>query len=97
MQLFVGIATAGILLRFVGEVPFLAWLGTYSYSIYLWHIFGTAGSRMLLQKVGIVRWDVVFATGLIAGLLFPILLHRLLQNVPFLSRALLGLRPRVPT
>jgi peptidoglycan/LPS O-acetylase OafA/YrhL len=53
----------------------LVWIGGYSYAIYLFHVFFTAGSRIALQRI----WpshplEIAYAVGLAAGIFLPIAL-----------------------
>jgi peptidoglycan/LPS O-acetylase OafA/YrhL len=50
-------------------------LGGFAYGIYLLHLFGTAGSRILLTEIGISHPAVVFAAGLTTGVAVPILIE----------------------
>lgn len=68
----------------------LAAIGGYSYSIYLFHVFGTAGSRIVLTKLGVENLGVLFACGMLAGVLGPIVAERLLERFAVTRTALLG-------
>jgi fucose 4-O-acetylase-like acetyltransferase len=71
---------------------FLAELGYYSYGIYLFHVFGTAGSRIVSRWIGIEGLLPLFLIGLLLGLGFPILLELLLMKSRILRRLFLGLK-----
>lgn len=73
---------------------FLIKLGNYSYEIYLYHVFGTAGARFLLQRLGVdnMFWH-VFA-GLSFGILLPLLLKNRIKQFPVMNLLLFGERPR---
>lgn len=69
----------------------LAWIGSYSYSIYLFHVFFTAGTRITLHKLNIYDVEIIFTIALIAGLLLPILTEKILEknystNLVFLGK-----------
>lgn len=87
-----GVAFALMLVAWTPTIPFLAIIGTYSYSIYLWHVFGTAGARIALQP-HVDALPVLLLGGTVAGLALPIAIHLLAVRVPYLSRALLGVKP----
>jgi peptidoglycan/LPS O-acetylase OafA/YrhL len=50
----------------------LTWIGGFAFSIYLLHVFGTAGARMAAHQLGISASIVVFTISLAAGLVAPI-------------------------
>jgi peptidoglycan/LPS O-acetylase OafA/YrhL len=52
----------------------LAWLGAFSYGIYLLHVYGTAGARIAMQRMGIEGSALVFVVGTVAGLALPVAL-----------------------
>jgi fucose 4-O-acetylase-like acetyltransferase len=70
----------------------LAELGYYSYGIYLFHVFGTAGSRIVSRWIGIEGLLPLFLIGLLLGLGFPILLELLLMKSRIPRRLFLGLK-----
>jgi fucose 4-O-acetylase-like acetyltransferase len=88
----IGVAFGVTLLAATPTVPLLAWIGGYSYSIYLFHVFGSAASRIALERIGVTSLPLLVVSGTLAGLVVPILLHLALERVPFVSRALLGVR-----
>ena len=67
----------------------LARLGTYSYAVYLFHVFGTAGARIVVGKVVHVT-PVVFVVSLSGGLLVPIAIALLARRNPWSRLLLLG-------
>lgn len=80
-----------LLVTFLPFIPFLARIGFYSYTIYLFHVFGTASARIVLSKVG-AGDSSVFVTGMFLGVGLPIALHLAAQKVPYVSRMLLGVK-----
>lgn len=88
----VGAAVGVLLLRSSISWAWLAAIGYYSYSIYLFHVFGTAGSRIAWERVGVESLPVLIVSGTVAGILLPIAIHRLFCRSNLLSRAFLGVR-----
>lgn len=72
----------------------LAVLGSFSYGIYLMHVFGTAGARILLQRAGVESLPLLALAGLISGLAFPIAVERAIERRPWLALLVLGRRAR---
>lgn len=68
----------------------IAWIGGYSYSIYLFHIFGTAGARIILGKFGVENEATLFVLGMTCGLLLPVVVELLFDRVAVLRMAFLG-------
>ena len=48
-----GLISASFLLTLKWQNKYLIYIGSYSYSIYLFHSFGTSGGRIILIKFGI--------------------------------------------
>lgn len=94
LSLAIGLSGILLLFKIKKNVRWLAWLGYYAYGIYLFHVFGTAGSRIIISKFGMrLGWE-IFLIGLIAGLLFPVMLETFLERSPKLRLIFLGLKPR---
>jgi peptidoglycan/LPS O-acetylase OafA/YrhL len=53
----------------------LARIGFFSYAIYLYHVFFTAGTRILLEKLGVNNLSILFFWGLLAGICMPIIVE----------------------
>jgi glucan biosynthesis protein C len=90
VALFEGLGFSALLIRFRRPVPWLAMLGGYSYAIYLYHVFGTAGTRMLLHRLGVDHQAVHFAFGLAGGLGFPIAVEQVARRSKVLRLLVLG-------
>ncbi len=93
LSLITGISSAVTFFYIKKPVNLLAKLGYYSYGIYLFHIFGTSGARIVLQKLfGNVNSNIMFFTSLICGLLFPIIIETIIEKNKYATLILLGKR-----
>lgn len=90
INLLAGCMGCIILLTIGFKSKLFAWLGGFSYSIYLFHVFYTAATRILLHKLGFYDVALLFIAGLTAGLLLPILTERILRENRFTNMMLLG-------
>ena len=68
----------------------LAKIGYFSYSIYLFHVFFTAGTRIAFEKLGMINTDILFILSLTAGLTRPILIELIGNRNNVARAALLG-------
>ena len=93
--LVIGLGSCMALLLLRPRIAALAWLGPYSYAIYLFHVFFTAGSREMLSHLlpGLAP-GALWALGLLAGVLGPVAVHLAALRHPLGATALLGLRWR---
>ena len=76
----------------------LAWLGYFSFEIYLFHVFGTAGARIGLNKLQVHDAWVVFTVSMLLGLFLPVAFKVVLERIGplhFLSVAFFGAKTRV--
>ncbi|CCN49201.1 putative Acyltransferase 3 [Vibrio nigripulchritudo MADA3029] len=76
-----------------GRSQWLARIGAYSYSIYLFHVFFTAAFRIILTKVGVENTHLLFAVSLLAGIIGPIVAERLLLGTNITRVLCLGKAP----
>src|ERR1035437_116070 len=92
LSLFV--ACSGITLIFCirKNINFMSKIGYYAFGIYLFHVFGTAGSRIILMNLGISEHFILFTMGLIFGIGIPIVIELLFEKSKILRRVFLGLR-----
>lgn len=81
-----------VLIRRAIGLGVLSWLGRYSFSIYLLHVFGSAGSRLLLGMVGIESDAVVFGLSYVAAVGLPILFEKTFGRIGWISWTVLGQR-----
>ncbi|MET0240049.1 MAG: AMP-binding protein [Sphingobium sp.] len=70
------------LVRFFPSVPVLAWIGAYSFTIYLWHPTANAAVRAVIDLLHFpaIPW-LRFVVGMIAGTLPPIIVHMVVKRV----------------
>ncbi len=76
----------------------LAWLGYFAFEIYLFHVFGTAGARIVLNRLQVHEAWVVFTVSMLLGLLLPVALKVLLERISalhVLSVAFFGAKTHV--
>lgn len=72
------------------ESSWFAKIGFYSYSIYLFHVFFTAATRILLAKSNVSQVEVVFLSSLTLGLVGPIVAEYVISRSNILGFLLLG-------
>lgn len=70
--------------------PWLARIGRYSYSIFIFHVFFTASARIGLDLLGLDHTAVDLVLGIALGVLGPILLERIISPLRWPSLLLLG-------
>lgn len=86
-------STAIIVLFYVRkDIPIFSKVGYYAYGIYLFHVFGTAGSRIFLMRIGINNEMAIFLFGMIFGVAIPILIEIIFERSKILRRLFFGLR-----
>ncbi len=74
----------------------LMWLGQFAFPVYLLHVFGSAGTRVALDRLGVTAEVPVFAVGLAAALLLPVVVTMTLGRDRLFSSLVLGQRPWQP-
>lgn len=89
--LLIGITGTVLLFNLNWQSKRLVWLGAYSYSIFLFHAFGTAGGRIILKFAGVNSVVFIFTISLACGLLLPVLAHKMLNKSNWTSFFFLGL------
>jgi peptidoglycan/LPS O-acetylase OafA/YrhL len=90
LALIIGIVSCMALLIIKLKSSFLARIGYYSYAIYLYHIFFTAGSRILLNKLGVYDVTAVLFLSIVLGIGGPILLEKLFDGTNLTRILFLG-------
>jgi glucans biosynthesis protein C len=88
------VASSGIPLLFYirKNISFLSKLGNFAFSIYLFHVFGSAGTRIILTKIGIMNNSILFTVGLVFGLGVPVILEIIIEKSNVLRLIFLGLK-----
>lgn len=76
---------------------FLVWLGGFSFAIYLLHVFGSAGARIVAGRLGVDSTPALFAIGLVCAIALPIVFELLFGRFALVSWAVLGQKPRRPS
>lgn len=91
--LLIGLTGTILFFRLRWNLKCLVWFGSYAYSIYLFHSFGTAGGRILIKSLGVEIQVVIFFISLLLGLFLPVLAEFILDKfqitrILFLGRSL---------
>lgn len=89
-----GITGSVLLLKLRIKVALLAWLGAFSYTVYLYHGLGYEVYRLFPFDLGAsflesASW---FVLVLLSGLLVPVVIHRTFEKVPYARLPILGKR-----
>jgi fucose 4-O-acetylase-like acetyltransferase len=92
--LLAGLSAAFLLLRSGWRWRALAYVGSFSFAIYLMHVFFTAGSRMALTRLGVGNLYVLLGLGTLLGIAGPMLAALLIGRSARLKFWLLGEAPR---
>jgi peptidoglycan/LPS O-acetylase OafA/YrhL len=85
-----GMAGIVFLLQRMPPNAMLAAVGTYSYTIYLWHVVANSAVRGVLIRAGITNLPLLFSSCFITALIAPIVLYYCARRIPILSVAVTG-------
>lgn len=77
-----GGAACLLLVRLGLQAKWLAWVGYFSFSIYLFHTMFSAASRIALIRLGVDNIALLFSLGLLAGIMGPIVASLVLKRMP---------------
>lgn len=88
--LFIGLIGTILLFRLRWKVNWLIWVGGFAYSIFLFHAFGTAGGRIIIEKLGINSNYIIFGFSLVAGMCLPIIAEKILDRFGITRMLFLG-------
>ena len=93
VSILIGLIFCSCLLLLAPRNALLAQLGGYSYTIYLFHVFFTAGMSDTLSIISQnIPAAVVWGAAVTAGLVGPILIHQILTRYDALAALFLGTR-----
>lgn len=95
IALWIGLLSSFLLVRSEWQQHWLARIGHFSYSIYLFHVFFTAASRIFLQKLHLTSMPIFVIAGVIAGVWGPILLDLIVSTHWLSGTLLLGKKVRL--
>lgn len=88
------VGISGVLLLFKLKLKnnLLIWIGGYAYGIFLFHVFFTGGSRIVLLKMGIENQWTILILGVLCAILFSILAETVISKSNVLRFCFLGLK-----
>lgn len=90
LSLLIGCLGPIILVKTGMKNRLFIYIGGFSYSIYLYHVFGTAFSRLFLNEIGFNSIVLNVFCGLLAGVVLPITFHLYIKKIKYINLALLG-------
>ena len=92
--LLIGATSALALLGSFPSLKPLERIGASSFAIFLFHPFFVAATRTVHKLLGVASIELTFFVCLLAGVLGPVILQRVLGGVPIVSLLLFGERPK---
>lgn len=90
LGLLLSAASCLVVIYWIPGVHWLAWIGTFSFGIYLYHYFFTVGTGVILRAAGVVEVAPNFALAMAFGVLGPVLLEIAVRRSAIARRVLLG-------
>lgn len=91
----IGCISCFLLLNLKLKNRFLASIGVFSYTIYLYHGFLTAGTRIVLSSLGVSSIEVIIIVGTVLGLFIPIVIDKVFSLNNHSSFYLLGRKTKL--
>ncbi|TBW58085.1 acyltransferase [Marinobacter halodurans] len=89
-SLIVGCGLSLLLMVSQWKQRWLVFIGAYAYTIYIFHVFGTSGSRIILQKLGVTDTFLLLVVGVLCGVVGPIIVDLLASRYRWSRKILLG-------
>lgn len=90
LGLLVGLTGTAAIIKTRFKNDILARLGDYSYSIYLYHVFGNTACRLALKHIGVQNEAIIFFLCLLSGLAAGIVADKMLSKRKVVSLLFLG-------
>lgn len=90
--LVMGVCSSMLLLRSGLRSAALAWIGKYSFAIFLFHIITTGAARLAFKHLQVTDLWALYAASMVAGLFGSSALARILAHVPY-GHLVLGEKP----
>lgn len=90
VAIFIGLVSSAYFINLKLYSPFLIWLARYTYTIYLFHGFGTAGGRILLSRLGIHSSLAIFLFATLLATFLPVVAEKVLIRWKFTRICFLG-------
>jgi fucose 4-O-acetylase-like acetyltransferase len=87
-----GLSASFLLLQSRFDNRALAYLGSYSFAVYLLHVFFAAGTRLALTRMGVSDIYVLLVAGVFAGVAGPVVSAMLIQRSQLLNFLMMGAR-----
>lgn len=78
------------LIYYIPPAKWLAWIGAYSFTIYLYHVFFSSPFRTVLYKIGVTNLEIHFVFGCLIAIAGPILMEMVLRHSAITCKLLLG-------
>ena len=85
-----GLSASFLMLQSRFDNRAFAYLGSFSFAVYLLHVFFAAGSRMALTRMGVTDIYVLLAAGVFAGTAGPVVSAILIQRFQLLNFLVMG-------
>jgi len=92
LELYIGVTGTLALIALCPPSRLLERIGAYSYAVYLFHPFFVGAARAVAKPIGVS--GILFTVCVIAGVLGPMVMERVLGNVPILKTLLFGRQTR---
>lgn len=90
LGLLIGLSGTILLFKLKWKVPWLIYFGNFAYSIYLFHSFGTAAGRIVLNRFGITYDVLVFIVSLALGMVLPVIAEKVFDRFGLTRMVFLG-------